>query len=225
MLEFLGNGKLLERGKFMKFNKFLNLRYFLLLILGIILIVVFARLSANKQEPASPQQIQQQTSQTPTTTITCAPTKSDGQGPFYKSGSPERKNLAPPNAAGEKLIISGKILGQDCKTPIADAVLDIWHADSTGQYNDFWYRGKVRTNQEGFYQFETIRPSGYGSGTGRRPPHIHYKVLKDGAELLTSQMYFDENAADVGKIVNLEKRESTSQTFWKGTFNIILQNI
>ncbi len=207
----------------MKFNKFLNLRYFLLLILGIILIVVFARLSASKQEPAGPQQIQQQTSQTPTTTITCAPTKSDGQGPFYKLGSRQSSNLAPPDAAGEKLIISGKILGQDCKTPIADAVLDIWHADSTGQYNDFWYRGKVRSNSEGVYQFETIRPSGYGSGTGRRPPHIHYKVLKDGAELLTSQMYFDANVADVGKIVNLEKQVTGNQVVWIGNFDIVLE--
>jgi protocatechuate 3,4-dioxygenase beta subunit len=75
----------------------------------------------------------------------CTPTFVDGGGPNYKNDSPERKNISPENSNGTPLAIEGKIYHSDCKTPVKNAILDIWQANETGNYEDEWYRGKVIT--------------------------------------------------------------------------------
>lgn len=120
----------------------------------------------------------------------CTSASSFGDGPYYIPESPIRVKLTPDTAHGEPLIMRGKILRRDCITPVAGAVLDIWQADETGNYQNDWYRGTVRTTQDGSYLFETIKPKGYTEGTSIRPPHIHFKVWERGKLLVTSQMFF-----------------------------------
>ncbi|HLL60425.1 MAG TPA: hypothetical protein VK338_01800 [Candidatus Nitrosocosmicus sp.] len=122
----------------------------------------------------------------------CIPTFLDGGGPYYKPNSPFREKIVPDKNNGEKLIVKGKVLQNDCKTPVANAVIDLWQANETGNYQDEWYRGKIRTGGNGTYQFESVVPKGYGEGTGYRPPHIHFKVFINDVEIITSQMFFPE---------------------------------
>lgn len=124
--------------------------------------------------------------------IDCTPTFMDGGGPYYQPNIPFRDMIAPDENNGDSLVVEGRILQNDCETPVANATLDIWQANESGNYEDEWYRGKVKTDSKGNYTFETVVPQGYGEGTGYRPPHIHFKVHINGNVVVTSQMFFPE---------------------------------
>ena len=83
--------------------------------------------------------------------------------------------------------LSGFVLSRSCR-PLADAVVDLWHADDAGEYDNrgFRLRGFVRTDAQGRYAFRTIRPGNYPG----RVRHFHMKVQAPGSALLTTQLYF-----------------------------------
>ena len=117
---------------------------------------------------------------------TCAPvTPRQTEGPFFKTDSPRRTSLVEGRAPA--LVVSGQVLGKDCK-PVANALLDFWHADENGDYDNagFRYRGHQFTDAEGRYRLETIVPAEYPG----RARHIHVKAQARGGPLLTTQLYF-----------------------------------
>jgi len=156
----------------------------------------------------------------------CVPAFVDGGGPYYKSNVPFRKKITPDQNDGEKLIVKGKVLKNDCKTAMSDVVIDIWQASEEGSYEDEYYRGKVRSDKDGNYSFETIMPKGYGEGTAYRPPHIHFKIFINNAEVITSQMFFPEAKGKPGfeeaYIMNLESKRLFGKVRHYGYHNIIL---
>ncbi len=156
----------------------------------------------------------------------CKPTFPDGDGPYYKQNSPMRAKLVPDKNNGEKLIVKGKILQNDCKTPVANAILDIWQANEKGNYQDEWYRGKVQVNSKGNYTFETVVPKGYGEGTAYRPPHIHFKVFVENKLIITSEMFFPEVKGKPGfndeYIMDLKTKEKNEKNEHQGYHDIIL---
>ncbi|MEY2924894.1 MAG: hypothetical protein RLZZ337_1442 [Bacteroidota bacterium] len=117
-----------------------------------------------------------------------------GEGPFYTQNPPNLENgkLAKEAEPGTKLRISGRVLNLDCSAPIANATIDMWHANDAGSYDNVGYnlRGKIQTNNEGFYLFETIKPGKYLNGNKYRPSHIHFKISASGFSTLTTQLYF-----------------------------------
>ena len=127
----------------------------------------------------------------------CAPCTLDyyGEGPFYTKNPPEIKNgqLADSNEAGERLIISGRVTNNDCTEYIENAVIDVWHADDSGAYDNTGYklRGKTKSDNQGYYSFETIKPGKYLNGNEYRPSHIHFKITAPGKSTLTTQLYFE----------------------------------
>lgn len=123
----------------------------------------------------------------------CIPTFLDGGGPYYEPNTPFRANIAPDSNQGTALTVRGKVLAADCKTPLANHILDVWQANESGNYEDSWYRGRVVTDSEGTYEFTTVIPKGYGEGTAFRPPHIHFKVWNQDKLLITSQMFLPES--------------------------------
>lgn len=126
---------------------------------------------------------------------TCTPTRPDAQGPFFAPGAPRRFELAGPNEPGELLSISGEVVEDDCATPIAGALLDVWQADAAGNYHDagteFRLRGQMLTRDSGSYGFTSIKPGSYETSPGAwRPAHIHFTVSKPGFVPVTTQLYF-----------------------------------
>jgi protocatechuate 3,4-dioxygenase beta subunit len=121
----------------------------------------------------------------------CKLTESDMLGPFYKEGAPFKQRLGE-GVEGERLIITGKVMDTRCQ-PIKDAILDVWQANSTGEYdnNGFTLRGKVQTNNNGTYIIDTIVPKEYAAGDINRPSHIHLKVGAPNQPTLTTQLYFE----------------------------------
>lgn len=156
----------------------------------------------------------------------CIPAFADGGGPYYIENVPSRHMLAPKNAKGQTLIIKGRVLKQDCKTPIAGVVLNIWHADAAGNYQNDWYRGKITSKGDGQYYVETIIPKGYGQGTAFRPPHIHFKVFVNNQEIITSQMFFPDVKGKTGfgdgYIMRVEEKEIRGEKILYANHDIIL---
>jgi len=109
------------------------------------------------------------------------------EGPYYKVGSPARKNIAEPGTAGTKLILEGRVLDTNGR-PLSRVWLDFWHADGRGYYDNegFNLRGHQFTDRDGRYRLETVRPYQYLF----RSPHIHVKLrTRDGSSFLTTQLY------------------------------------
>lgn len=156
----------------------------------------------------------------------CTPTFVDGGGPYYKPNAPFRNNIAPEAHDGETLIVEGRLVKSDCTTPITDAELDVWQANETGNYEDEWYRGRLRTGKNGEYSFQTVVPKGYGEGTGYRPPHIHFKVRSGGEEIITSQMFFPEVKGRAGfddaYIMKVETEQKNGKPLHRGYHDIVL---
>jgi len=118
-----------------------------------------------------------------------------GQGPFYTANAPALvdNQLASLDEEGTRLILSGQVKNLDCSQVIPNAVIDIWHANDAGVYdnNGFTLRGKTLSNAQGFYLFETILPGKYLNGNQFRPSHIHFKITPPGFSSLTTQLYFE----------------------------------
>ena len=121
------------------------------------------------------------------------PTARQGDGPFFKPKSPERNDLRGPGGQARPAELSGFVLTRSCR-PLSGAVVDLWHADEKGEYDNvgFRYRGHVITESDGTYQFRTIVPAVYSG----RTRHYHVKVQAPGSRLLTTQLYFPNEPAN-----------------------------
>ena len=108
-------------------------------------------------------------------------------GPFFKPDSPKRISFLENNSKGDKLVVAGLVLSPSCK-PVANALLDFWHADEFGEYDNrgFSYRGHQFTDAEGRWRLETIVPAEYPG----RARHLHVNVQAPGKRILTTQLYF-----------------------------------
>ena len=122
------------------------------------------------------------------------PTVRQTEGPFFKPRSPERSDLREPGAGGRPFELSGFVLTRSCR-PLRGAVVDLWHADEKGEYDNigFRYRGHVITGPDGAFRFRTIVPALYSG----RTRHYHVKVQAPGSRLLTTQLYFPNEPANL----------------------------
>ena len=115
------------------------------------------------------------------------PTVRQTEGPFFKPRSPERSDLRLPGAKAKLVELSGLVLARRCQ-PVARALVDLWHADEDGGYDNtgFRYRGHQFTDASGLYRFRTIMPALYVG----RTRHYHVKVQAPRGRVLTTQLYF-----------------------------------
>ena len=122
------------------------------------------------------------------------PTVSETEGPFFKPRSPERSDLHEPGARGHQFELSGIVLSRSCR-PLRGAVVDLWHADEKGEYDNigFRYRGHVISGPDGAFRFRTIMPALYSG----RTRHYHVKVQAPEIRLLTTQLYFPNEPANL----------------------------
>ena len=135
------------------------------------------------------------------------------EGPLYVAGAPlrdgaSRIDLDADENAGP-LVIRGVVTDTN-GAPLANAVVECWHANSNGFYShfdptgaqtDFNLRGAVKTGPNGEYEFRTLMPVGYGCPPqgatqqlldtlgrhGNRPAHVHFFVSADQHRKLTTQ--------------------------------------
>ena len=153
------------------------------------------------------------------------------EGPYYIPGSPEFHGEATrPMRDGEKgtpFVFQGTVTDLD-GTPIEDARVELWHADDDGYYSQFapgipeWnLRGTVLTGPDGRFALHTIKPAPYQIPTDGscgaliaaagwhawRPAHLHLKVSAPGKQLVTTQLYFEDDAHVADDVAQAVKPE------------------
>jgi protocatechuate 3,4-dioxygenase beta subunit len=144
------------------------------------------------------------------------------EGPFYTPDTPERTSLLESGLAGTPLILTGQVLTTSCQ-PAAGALLDFWHADAKGEYDNAGYRlrGHQFADAAGRFSLETIVPGLYPG----RTRHIHVKVQAPNQPVLTTQLYFpDEPDNNRDGIFNPDLLMAVQQsgTGQSATFNFVV---
>ena len=161
-----------------------------------------------------------------------------GQGPFYTANPPEitDNQLASESEPGTRMVITGRVFNLDCAEYIPNTIIDVWHANDAGQYDNegFNLRGKTLTNAQGFYIFETVKPGKYLNGNAFRPSHIHFKITPPGFPTLTTQLYFEGDPdleTDAASSVNSGNFDATHRIIpiaenkdgvFEGTWDIVI---
>ena len=130
----------------------------------------------------------------------CPGTEANIEGPFYTPGAPEDVDLVEDGEPGVRLNLSGRVFGNGTCGPLAGAIVDIWHCDDAGAYDDvgFAHRGVIVCDDQGRYSLRTIIPGHYLNGATYRPAHVHAKVGATGHRLLTTQLYFEGDPYNEG---------------------------
>lgn len=148
--------------------------------------------------------------------VSCVVTPEETEGPYFVDERLNRSDITSDPTDGSvsegvplrlNLTVSS-VDGVAC-TPLAGAVVDMWHCDALGVYSDVsggagqsnttgqkFLRGYQVTDANGRVEFVTIYPGWYSG----RTIHIHFKVRTNpdsasGYEF-TSQMFFDEAITD-----------------------------
>jgi len=147
----------------------------------------------------------------------CRPTSHDIIGPYYFPNAPLLLNYCTGDQEHDRfnrLFVHGYIFGSDCTTPMRRVKVEVWQADHSGNYSQTSdCRGKFRTDNNGYYEFSTIKPGKYGfGGNKKRPAHIHFRVLgKRRHKGLVTQMYFAADSSlgdnDPCNICNSERSD------------------
>ena len=128
---------------------------------------------------------------------------------------------------GQRITVSGRVLDEDGR-PVPNTVMEIWQCNAAGRYihrNDHWDApidpnftgaGRVVTDEEGRYQYLTIKPGAYPWGNHHnawRPAHIHLSLLGPAfATRLVTQLYFpDDPLIEIDPIANAVPPEARSR--------------
>ncbi|MBY0358583.1 MAG: hypothetical protein K2W82_11325 [Candidatus Obscuribacterales bacterium] len=173
-----------------------------------------------------------------------AATEKNILGPYYRPGAPYRAKITPPHEPGTVLLVNGIVRAADTGKPLPFAVLDIWQANEQGHYDNendanpnakpanglYLLRARLVTNEDGYYEYETIHPGAYEYAENAwRPAHIHYMVSAHGYKQLVTQMYFDgdkHNKTDQfihdSLIMPVASKTSHGKSYEAVTFNIVL---
>jgi protocatechuate 3,4-dioxygenase beta subunit len=136
---------------------------------------------------------------------TCTLTPAQTEGPFFVETGLVRSDIRE-GKAGVELRLALRVVAADGCTPIAGALVEVWHADADGAYSAFdtsqgnsadtagetFLRGYQPTDADGRAEFVTVYPGWYPG----RTPHIHLMVLVDERDVLTTQLYFPEAVTD-----------------------------
>jgi protocatechuate 3,4-dioxygenase beta subunit len=162
-------------------------------------------------------------------------TTTDILGPFYRPDAPVRSDMRIKNDKGQLVNLSGLVKHKDCKTPLKNACVELWHCDGKGVYDndspDFRYRAKTYCDDKGNYSFNTILPVPYDIGNGTvRPAHFHLLISAAGYQTLITQLYFNgdkhiekdppaSSPAAKRRILDVKDDDSGGKTVW---FNVTM---
>jgi len=142
--------------------------------------------------------------------LTCGKlTERQTAGPFFKPSSPQRADLLERSTAAPVLVVAGLVVSSQCK-PVANALVDFWHADEFGEYDNagFRYRGHQFTDAKGRWRLETVFPAEYPG----RARHLHVNVQAPGKRILTTQLYFPGDRRDGlyrdSLVIRVERKEA-----------------
>jgi protocatechuate 3,4-dioxygenase beta subunit len=113
------------------------------------------------------------------------------------SDAPSSIVVAGPDEPGERLVVTGRVLYGT--KPVAGASVYVFHTDVKGLYApgrsgpdaelDPRLHGAVRTDAQGGYRYETIRPGSYNNNAA----HVHYVVVAPGYQPRMFDLWFQDD--------------------------------
>ena len=133
-------------------------------------------------------------------------------GPFFVQSAPQFELGADISSGmrGMPLFVDGSVASVD-GTPLANATIDVWHADALGYYDvqklddlgDVAGRAQLQSDERGDFRFWTVRPAAYPiphdgpvglmlQAQGRhpyRPAHVHFMISALGHETLVTHVF------------------------------------
>lgn len=132
---------------------------------------------------------------------TCMLLREMTAGPFGLDEQFDRRDITE-GYSGHPLRLGLRVVDAAC-SPVPGATVEIWHTDATGDYSAFddngggkdegagttFMRGSQTAGEDGIVEFQTIYPGWYPG----RAVHIHLRVFVAGDEVLTSQLFFDDD--------------------------------
>ncbi len=115
------------------------------------------------------------------------PTPRQTAGPFFKPDSPQRGSLIEAGMTGDVMTLAGQVLSTTCE-PVAGALIDFWHCDAKGNYDNrgYRFRGHQFADADGRFHLETEMPGLYPG----RTRHFHVIVQAPKRRPLVTQLYF-----------------------------------
>ncbi len=160
---------------------------------------------------------------------TLAPTTSTSIGIFYQPGAPEVTRLWQPGDPGQRLRLRGRVLTIK-GLPVANALVELWHADGAGSVDESRYRAGLRTGEDGYFGIKTVLPGHIEMARGNAvfgPRHIHVAVDHPDHERLISLIYFkgDERLAGTPYpelAIALDETGAGEEVFLFGAVEIVL---
>jgi protocatechuate 3,4-dioxygenase, beta subunit len=164
------------------------------------------------------------------------PTPAQTEGPFYPDKLPADSDAdllvnqtdsgTLRYGKGQAAWVEGTLADTDGRA-IAGASIEIWQCDQDGHYHHprdggqadpaFQGFGRVAVDAEGRWRFRTLRPVAYSG----RAPHIHAKIKLGRQELLTTQLYVQDdpgNARDgLWRRLSAEDRAAITSPYVAGS--------
>jgi protocatechuate 3,4-dioxygenase alpha subunit len=117
-------------------------------------------------------------------------------------------NLTTPDAVGERIRITGRVLDGDGAV-LPDALVEIWQADGQGRYAQrtrdgarpntaFKGFGRSATDNDGRYFFDTVKPGAVAGPNGAsQAPHVNVTVFARGMLMhVVTRIYFADEAGN-----------------------------
>ena len=114
---------------------------------------------------------------------------------------------------GQRLVVEGRVLTAE-GVPVAGATVFVFQTDDAGYYSpggmdeaNARLCGLMRTDSDGRYRFDTVKPGHYA--TGGPPAHIHFRVW---SETLGRQSFTLNFAGD--PLLGARGRDASSNPTW-----------
>ena len=112
-------------------------------------------------------------------------------------GAASRIVVAGPTEPGERLVVTGRVIAGT--KGIAGASVYVFQTDAKGRYSlehsgpdaelDPRLHGALRTDGDGRYRYETVRPGSYGGNAA----HVHYIVVAEGYKPRIFDLWFQDD--------------------------------
>lgn len=153
--------------------------------------------------------------------------------------------IAGPEEPGDRLLITGTVFQSDSLTPAPGILLYAYHTNQSGVYarkgnetgngrRHGHLRGWLKTDENGQFRIETIRPGTYPSRN--EPAHIHFTV--SGPKLpeywLPALVFADDPLLNAGQQAQAEdgspfspviQLKGDAKSGWQGVYHIVLKDL